>query len=54
MRHPSWEKIVDAFDGAVDKIPLAQRVTQLEQTVAQQRQYIAVLEEKLNNYRGAG
>lgn len=48
MRHRSWKNIVKAFNNNSEDCTLTQRVVQLEQTVAQQGQYIAVLEQRLN------
>ncbi|MFB2978681.1 hypothetical protein [Microseira sp. BLCC-F43] len=48
LRSRSWKNLVDAFNEGVEQLSLAQRVVQLEQTVNQQTQYIATLEEKIH------
>lgn len=44
----SWKKVVDAFNNTEGDRSLIQKVAELEQAVALQGQYIAVLETKLN------
>ena len=47
----SWKNVVAAFNGNGHEIPIEERVTELEQTVFQQAQYIVTLEQKIDEMR---